>query len=328
MTDSRKVAVAPVLRLHVDDMVGIARRELAAGERLAIDGHQITVATDVPYGHKIALVDIASGDPVKKYGQIIGQATVDVAAGTHVHTHNLAMADFVRASDRNVEIRSVQPLPAGQQATFQGIIRPDGQIATRNYIGILTTVNCSATASRRIADYFSMSGALDEFPNVDGVVALTHATGCGMASAGEGFDVLRRTLAGYAQHPNFAALVVLGLGCEVNQVGALTRSFDLPDSVPLTSMTIQDLGGTKKTIEQGIARIRQLLPAANVIERQPVPASKLVLGLNCGGSDGWSGVTANPALGVAADLLVRNGGTTILAETPEIYGAEHLLTAR
>ncbi|MGH3439835.1 MAG: UxaA family hydrolase [Sciscionella sp.] len=328
MTDSGTGAVEPILRLHADDMVGIARRELAAGEPLTIDGRGFTVATDVPYGHKVALVDIASGCPVTKYGQVIGKATADVAAGTHVHTHNLAMSDFVRTSDRNAEIRPVQTLPIERQATFQGIIRPDGQIATRNYIGILTTVNCSATVSRRIADYFSLSGALDEFSNVDGVVALTHATGCGMAGAGEGFDVLRRTLAGYAQHPNFAALVVLGLGCEVNQVGALTRSFDLPDSVPLTSMTIQDLGGTKKTIEQGIARIKQLLPTVNAIHRQPVPASKLVLGLNCGGSDGWSGVTANPALGVAADLLVRNGGTTILAETPEIYGAEHLLTAR
>jgi altronate hydrolase len=328
ITGSGTAAGEPVLRIGDNDMVGIARRPILAGEAFVTDGRIRTTVTDVPYGHKVALADIAEGVDVRKYGQIIGQATQHIPAGAHVHTHNLAMSSFTRTAEPGGVVHAVEVLPLEQQAAFAGIVRPDGQVATRNYIGIMTTVNCSATAARRIADYFTMSGELDDFPGVDGVVALTHATGCGMATDGEGFAALRRTLTGYAQHPNFAALVVLGLGCEVNQVDALTRAIDLPDWVPLTSMTIQDLGGTKKTVEQGITHIRRLLPAVNDVERRPVPASKLVLGLNCGGSDGWSGVTANPALGVAADLLVKHGGTAILAETPEIYGAEHLLTAR
>ena len=328
MTDSETTSTEAILRLHTDDLVGIARRALKAGESLTVNGNELTVVTDIPSGHKIALGAFAKGDLVRKYGQVIGQATKDIAAGVHVHTHNLAMVDVTRTAESGARGRAAGLLPLDQQATFAGIRRPDGRIATRNYIAVMTTVNCSATAARRIADFFTISGELDDFPNVDGVVALTHATGCGMAAAGEGFEALRRTLSGYAQHPNVAALLVLGLGCEVNQIGALTRSFDLPAWVPLTSMTIQDLGGTKKTVEQGIAHIRQLLPIVNDIERQPVSVSNLVLGLNCGGSDGWSGVTANPALGVAADLLVKHGGTTILAETPEIYGAEHLLTGR
>jgi len=328
MTVSSTASAESVLRLGEDDMVGIARRLIPAGDTFVVDGCELTAVTEVPAAHKVALRDIAPGEAVRKYGQIIGAATEDIAVGAHVHTHNLAMTDFARTAESGPAVHAVEVLPVHQQATFQGIVRPDGRIATRNYIGIMTTVNCSATAARRIADYFTHSGELEDFPRVDGVVALTHATGCGMATEGEGFAALRRTLTGYARHPNFAALVVIGLGCEVNQIDALTRSFQLPDSMPLTSMTIQDLGGTKKTVEQGVADIRALLPLVNDVERQPVPASRLVLGLNCGGSDGWSGVTANPALGVAADLLVSHGGTAILAETPEIYGAEHLLTAR
>jgi altronate hydrolase len=203
-------------------------------------------------------------------------------------------------------------------AHFQGIRRPDGRVATRNYIGILTSVNCSATVARMIASRASTDG----FPNVDGVVALTHGTGCGMAADGDGIRLLRRTLNGYARHPNFAAILVIGLGCEVNQL----TGFDLPVDTP--TMTIQELGGTSATVRRGLEVIRELLPAANAVTRSPVPASELVLGLQCGGSDGYSGITANPALGAAADLLVRHGGTAILAETPEVYGAEHLLTRR
>jgi altronate hydrolase len=205
-------------------------------------------------------------------------------------------------------------------AHFQGIRRPDGRVATRNYIGILTSVNCSATVARMIAS--RAAGLCEGFPNVDGVVALTHGTGCGMAADGDGIRLLRRTLNGYARHPNFAAILVIGLGCEVNQL----TGFDLPVDTP--TMTIQELGGTSATVRRGLEVIRELLPAANAVTRSPVPASELVLGLQCGGSDGYSGITANPALGAAADLLVRHGGTAILAETPEVYGAEHLLTRR
>jgi altronate hydrolase len=211
-------------------------------------------------------------------------------------------------------------------ATFQGIVRQDGQVATRNYIGILTSVNCSATVARMVADHFRNN--LGDYPNVDGVVALTHKTGCGMASEGEGMTLLRRTMTGYARHPNFFSVLGIGLGCEANQIRVWMDSAGLKSSEKLQAFTIQETGGTRKTVEDGIARIKELLPEANKVKREPVPASHLILGLECGGSDGYSGISANPALGAAADLLVKNGGTAILSETPEVYGAEHLLTRR
>jgi altronate hydrolase len=289
------------LLLHPDDDVAVAVHELPG----------------VPRGHKVAVRDIAAGAPVRKYGQVIGVAHVPIATGEHVHTHNLGMSELTRQYEFGTDVRTVEPV--AEPAYFQGIVRADGRVATRNYIGILTSVNCSATVAKMIAARFP---ALDDYPNVDGVVALTHGTGCGMAADGEGIALLRRTLNGYARHPNFAALLVIGLGCEVNQL----TGFDLPAGTP--TMTIQELGGTAATVRAGVERIRELLPAAGAVERVPVPAAELVLGLQCGGSDGYSGVTANPALGAAADLLVRHGGTAILAETPEVYGAEHLLTRR
>ncbi|GAB2840150.1 altronate dehydratase family protein [Actinoallomurus bryophytorum] len=288
------------LLLQPDDDVAVALRDLPG----------------VPRGHKVAVRDLASGAPIRKYGQLIGVATAPITAGSHVHTHNLGMGPHDRDYAFGTDVREVEPVPA--PAHFQGIRRPDGRVATRNYIGILTSVNCSATVARMIAARASTEG----FPNVDGVVALTHGTGCGMASDGDGIRLLRRTLNGYARHPNFAAILVIGLGCEVNQL----TGFDLPADTP--TMTIQELGGTSATVRRGLEVIRELLPAADAVTRVPVPASELVLGLQCGGSDGYSGITANPALGAAADLLVRHGGTAILAETPEVYGAEHLLTRR
>ncbi|GAA4481700.1 altronate dehydratase family protein [Actinoallomurus oryzae] len=290
------------LLLHPEDDVAVALRELPG----------------VPRGHKVAVHDLAVGAPVRKYGQAIGVVTAPIAAGDHVHTHNLGMGPHDRAYDFGTEVRPVEP--ASAPASFQGIVRPDGRVATRNYIGILTSVNCSATVAKRIAS--RASALCEEYPNVDGVVALTHGTGCGMAADGDGIRLLRRTLSGYARHPNFAAILVVGLGCEVNQL----TGFDLPEGTP--TMTIQELGGTSSTVRRGLEVIRELLPAANAVTREPVPASELVLGLQCGGSDGYSGITANPALGAAADLLIRHGGTAILAETPEVYGAEHLLTRR
>jgi altronate hydrolase len=272
----------------------------------------------VPRGHKVAVHDLASGAPIRKYGQLIGVATAPIAAGSHVHTHNLGMGPHDQDYAFGTDVREVEPVSA--PAHFQGIRRPDGRVATRNYIGILTSVNCSATVARMIAS--RAAGLCEGFPNVDGVVALTHGTGCGMAADGDGIRLLRRTLNGYARHPNFAAILVIGLGCEVNQL----TGFDLPVDTP--TMTIQELGGTSATVRRGLEVIRELLPAANAVTRSPVPASELVVGLQCGGSDGYSGITANPALGAAADLLVRHGGTAILAETPEVYGAEHLLTRR
>jgi len=288
------------LLLQPEDDVAVALRDL--------DG--------VPRGHKVAVRALAEGAPIRKYGQVIGVATAPIAAGDHVHTHNLGMGPHDTDYAFGTDLRAVEPPEA--PARFQGIVRPDGRVATRNYIGILTSVNCSATVARTIANRASVEG----FPNVDGVVALTHGTGCGMAADGDGIRLLRRTLNGYARHPNFAAILVIGLGCEVNQL----TGFDLPEGTP--TMTIQELGGTSATVRRGLEVIRELLPAANAVTREPVPAAELVLGLQCGGSDGYSGITANPALGAAADLLVRHGGTAILAETPEVYGAEHLLTRR
>ncbi len=313
----------PTIRLHPADDVVIARVAVPAGTVLVTEGG-LRVTTSVPAGHKIAVRAVAPGQPVRRYGQIIGFASGAIAAGDHVHTSNLAMGDFARDYAYGADQRPTQPLPPGP--TFQGIVRADGRVATRNYLGILTSVNCSATVARLVADHFR--NRLDAFPNVDGVVALTHKSGCGMASEGEGMEMLRRTMAGYARHPNLCAVQVVGLGCEANQISRLVSTQALESGGKFSSYTIQGSGGTRQAVREGIARVEAALPGANQVVRRPVPASHLMLGLQCGGSDGYSGISANPALGVAVDRLVRLGGTAILSETPEIYGAEHLLTRR
>jgi altronate hydrolase len=267
------------------------------------------------------------GEAVRKYGQILGFATAPIAVGEHVHTHNLGMGNFDRDYAFGVDAKPTDYVPEAQRATFEGIVRADGRVATRNFLGVLTSVNCSASAARFIAEQFR-GGALAEFPDVDGVVALGHGTGCGMGIDGEPMHLLRRTIAGYARHPNFAGILILGLGCETNQISGLLQAEGLEEGPMLTTMTIQDTGGTTKTVREGVARLKAMLPAANAVRRQTVPASHLTLALQCGGSDGYSGITANPALGACVDLLVRHGGTAVLSETPEIYGAEHLLTRR
>jgi altronate hydrolase len=317
----------PVIRLHLDDDVVIARQQLVSGK--IIDSEGITVAGLIPPGHKMAVRDVAAGAAGRRYGQIIGFASKPITVGQHVHTHNLAIGDFTRDYAYSQDMRSASYPPP--TATFEGIVRGDGRVATRNYIGILTSVNCSATVARAIADRFRRDifpHMLADFPQVDGVVALTHGVGCAVDPAGEGLAVLQRTLGGYACHPNFASVLVIGLGCETNQISSLLETQGLKTSATLKAFTIQDTGGTTKTIARGIELIREMLPAANAVQRQPVPASHLTVGLQCGGSDGYSGITANPVLGAAVDLLVRQGGTAILSETPEIYGAEHLLTRR
>jgi altronate hydrolase len=312
------------VRLHAADNVVVAAREIPEGT--AVGG--VTARRDIPRGHKIAVAEITQGEPVRKYNQIIGFATSPIVPGDHVHTHNVEFRAFERDYAVGADVTETQFVPESERATFQGIVRPDGKVATRNYLGILTSVNCSATAAKMIADQFRRPGLLDEFPNVDGVVALTHGTGCGMADDGEGIAVLRRTLAGYAEHPNFAGFLLLGLGCEVNQIRGVTEGWRLDPSRPVATMTIQEQGGTVATVRAGVEALKGMLPQANEVTRQTVPASELVLGLNCGGSDAYSGITANPALGAAVDILVRHGGTAVLGETPEIYGAEHLLTRR
>jgi altronate hydrolase len=237
------------------------------------------------------------------------------------------MASFARDYAFCADARATAMVPEAERATFHGILRADGRVATRNYLGILTSVNCSVTAAKLIADQFR-AGALADFPHVDGVVALGHGTGCGMASEGEAMDLLRRTIGGYARHANFAGVLILGLGCEANQIGGLMAAEGLSAGPFLETMTIQERGGTAKTVREGVARLKEMLPEADRVRRRPVPASHLTLALQCGGSDGYSGITANPALGACVDLLVRHGGTAVLSETPEIYGAEHLLTRR
>jgi altronate hydrolase len=311
------------IRLHPNDDVVIARQQLVSGTTLLDEN--VKVSGLVPPGHKVATRAIKQGEPVKRYNQIIGFAKRGIAPGEHVHLHNLAMGDFSRDYAFGADVKPTQFFEA--PASFKGIVRSDGRVATRNYIGVLSTVNCSATVAHGIADAFK-GEALKQFPNVDGVVALTHGSGCGMDVQGESMKVLRRTLGGYARHANFAGVLIVGLGCEANQISALLGAEHLQEGALLRTFSIQDTGGTARTVARGVAMVKEMLPLANKVSRETVPAGHLTLGLQCGGSDGYSGITANPALGAAVDLLVRHGGTAILSETPEIYGAEHLLTRR
>jgi altronate hydrolase len=318
-----------IIRLHADDNVVVAREPLATGLEIAAE-HLVMKGQVLP-GHKVATRAIEAGEPIVKYGQVIGFASRAIAPGEHVHTQNVALHEFDRAYEFSTGARPTDYIvPA---ATFQGIVRPDGRVATRNYIGLLSSVNCSATVSQRIAAAFQRDpltggGLLADYPHVDGVVALTHRTGCGQAAEGTGIDVLRRTMGGFARHANFGATFTVGLGCESNQISQIVKTQGLKMARTTGAFTIQEVGGARRTVERGIAQILELLPDVNRVHRQPVPASELILALQCGGSDGYSGITANPALGVASDLLVRHGGTVVLSETPETYGAEHLLTRR
>jgi len=311
------------LRLNPADDVVIACRELEAGTNLLKEN--VVCRERIPAGHKVATRAVAKNEPVRRYNQIIGFATQAIEPGAHVHVHNLEVRDFTRDYAFGEAYVPTKFVP--EPATFQGIVRPDGRVATRNYIGILSTVNWSATVAKHVAKAFE-GEALASHPNVDGVVALTHTAGCGMDTSGEGMDILRRTLAGYARHANFAGILIIGLGCEANQMDALFFTQGLAQGPLLKAMTIQDKGGTAKAVAEGVALVKEMLPVADEVVRSTCPASALVVGLQCGGSDGYSGITANPALGAAVDLLVQNGGTAILSETPEIYGAEHLLTRR
>jgi altronate hydrolase len=340
-----------LLVLRDGDDVAVATRDLVPGDSVEVPGGGAVVVRDaVPRGHKVALRPVAAGGPVHKYGQVIGVATAPITPGDHVHTHNLGFEPGERAAQLggvHTELR----VPDGEpRPTFRGYRRADGRVGTRNYVAILTSVNCSASTARMIADQFRGS-ALDEFENVDGVIALTHTSGCGLVPDSEGGQILLRTLRGYAAHPNVAGLLVLGLGCEMVPGAALSARSgsvtdlgmpgvgapdaeahgllaSIPDDTVVRSMTIQETGGVRASVRAGVAAVREMLPIVDARRREECDASELVLGLNCGGSDGYSGITANPALGWASDRLVAYGGTSVLAETPEVYGAEHLLTAR
>jgi altronate hydrolase len=327
MPQAIDAAMAPLIRLNDADNVLIAREALTLGRQVQLGDTVVRIRAQVPAGHKIAANAIARGEAIRKYDTVIGRAARDIEAGDHVHTHNIELIDFERDPGFGLDVRPVDYVPQAERATFMGIVRPDGRVATRNFIGILASVNCSSTVIKNIAAWFTPE-RLAAYPNVDGVVAFAQTSGCGMSSPSEHFDVLRRTIAGYARHPNLAGVLIVGLGCERNQVSDLVSSQGLEKDESMRTLVMQDNGGTRATIEAGIAAIQSMLPVANCIERQRVSASHLKIGLECGGSDGFSGITANPALGAAMDILVRHGGTAILSETPEIHGVEYMLTRR
>ncbi|MBB5686616.1 UxaA family hydrolase [Sphingobium boeckii] len=320
MTTNTIILPATTILLDPADDVAIAIADIEAGSLLPY-GDTIAIEA-IPAGHKIARHAIAVDAPVRRYGQVIGFATQPIPAGAHVHVHNIEVRDFARADASGRDYRATAMVP--HPATFDGYMRADGRAGTRNYVGIIASVNCSATICRAIADRFRG----EDFPGIDGVVPITHSQGCGIDTSGEGMDVLRRTLAGYARHPNFGAVLLIGLGCEANQIAGMFDAESLETGPRLRTLVIQDEGGTVATIRRGEDIVRELIASASADRRTALPVSHLTLGLQCGGSDGYSGITANPALGAAVDLLIANGGTAILSETPEIYGAEHLLTAR
>jgi altronate hydrolase len=335
------MAVVPLsqyaVHLRPDDNIAVATRPVPAGSELAFEEARVTLPIAVKLGHKFAVRPIRAGEPVRKFGQIIGFAGRDVAPGEHVHVHNVKAERFERDYAFGADRPAPLPPPA-EWRTFRGYDRgPDRpahqRYATRNYVAIISTVNCSASTSKYVAERIRASGVLRDFPNVDGVVPIVHRMGCGMQYEGPDHRQLERTLAGFARHPNVAAYILIGLGCEIVQASHLIETeglIQLGNSVkkPPVSLTIQDCGGIGKTVDAGVKAVIDLLPRVNNVQRVELPAKHLILGTNCGGSDGNSGVTANPALGIASDLIVQQGGTSILGETPEIYGAEHVLTRR
>lgn len=329
-------AAAPIplsqvaIHLHPDDNVAIARQPLLQGMALQFNANTLLHIRDtIPPGHKVSLREVAAGAAVRRYGQFIGAATKPIPPGSHVHTHNLSVAAFDKDYAVGVDVKPIEFVPAEQRRTFMGYARRDGRVGTRNTIAVISSVNCSAHTVRQIAAHFTRE-VLAAYPNVDDVIAIAHASGCGARLGGADYQLLQRTLAGMANNPNVGGYILVGLGCEVNQVQDLIENYGLRHAsgqAPL-SLTIQETGGIRKTVQAGIEAVKTLLPLVNATARTPQPISALNVALQCGGSDGWSGVTANPALGLAVDELVRHGGTAVLSETTEIYGAEHLLTRR
>ncbi len=314
-----------MLRLHETDNVMIATRTVEKGEAGA---EHVAANTRVMRGHKMAAVAIPKATPIRKFGQIIGFAKSDIAAGDWVHEQNVEMGELSHDYAFAQAARNVEILPVNQQATFAGFRRKNGKVGTRNYIGIMTSVNCSATVASHIAKEVEKQGLLDDYPNIDGVVALTQDNGCVIDYRGVIFDTFKRTAWGYATNPNMGGVMMVGLGCEGFQIPRFKAAYKVEENELFRTMTIQESGGTRKTVDKGLEYVKEMLKSVNDVKRETCPASELVLALQCGGSDGYSGITANPALGAAVDLLVKHGGTGILSETPEIYGAEHLLTRR
>ncbi len=324
------------VQLSPVDNIAVAARNLPAGTEVRHNGSVLRLAQRVGLGHKLALRDIRPGEAIHKYGQIIGFAGMEIPAGGLVHVHNVSAEKFERDYAFCRDCPPAPPRPS-EERFFQGYDRGDGRHGTRNYIALISTVNCSASTSKYVSEQVKATGLLKNYPNVDGVVAITHKAGCAMQYGGPDHRQLERTLAGFAKHPNVAAYILIGLGCETGQATHLIENEGLTqlgfsrgsqNRVAPPVITIQECGGIKKTVDAGVKAVAELLPRVNDVQRVKLPASKIILGTNCGGSDGNSGVTANPALGVASDLLIAQGGASIIGETPEIYGAEHLLTRR
>ena len=318
--------VSPVLQMRPGDEVAIALRDIAQGEPLGL--FPVSAATAVPFGHKITLVAIEPGQIIHRLGQPIGRAITAVPAGAHIHVHNMGFDTSMVTRSIGTRLRNTDATASGDIPTFQGYLRDGDKIGTRNYVGILTSVNCSSLVARMIADHFRDPAKLAPYAAVDGVVALTHKSGCSVAEGSRSMGMLRRTLAGYARHPNFSGVLLVGLGCEDNQIDQLIENEHLALGPNLRKLVMQETGGTRTSVQRGIAEVEAMLEIASNAKRQTLPASQITVGLQCGGSDSFSGITANPALGAAVDRLVACGGTAILSETPEIYGAENLLLER
>ncbi len=327
---SLPTAANAAILLHSRDNVAIARLALPPGQSIDVQNVTVLTTAPIPAGHKFATRAIPPGEPVYRYGSVIGFATKPIAPGDHVHVHNVGFEEL----DPAAALTEAQPpkvlssssaTPVVSQ-TFLGYQRSDGRVGTRNYIAIVAASNCAAFTAQLIADSFTHESLPS---NLDGVVAFPHGEGCAH-SIGPDTEQLERTLKGVLDHPNVSAALILGLGCEVNQISHyLGRADQLPD-VPATlqGLTLQESGGTRSAVEAARKHVRDFIERAAAEKRTEVPASKIVLGLNCGGSDSFSGITANPALGYCSDLLVQQGGTAVLAETTEIFGAEHLLLRR
>ena len=307
-----------VIILSKKDNVAVAAMSIPAHKEI---NSNLKSKDSIPFGHKIALSNINKNDFIYKYGQVIGIASKDIVEGEHVHSHNLEFTEFQREfkinKQKNTEYKSENNF------FFEGFKRKNGKAGTRNYIGLLSTVNCSATVVKKIANNINNNPELQKYDNIDGVVCLKHSSGCGMNNKGYGMKVFNQTIEGFKHHPNFSKVFVIGLGCECAQISLYKEEDD-----KVIYMNIQDEGGTKKIIESVSNQIFDMLPNLDADKRVKIPVSELIVALQCGGSDAYSGITANPALGYASDLLVKQGGSTILSETPEIYGAEHLLIER
>ncbi|WP_417447393.1 UxaA family hydrolase [Kangiella sp.] len=318
-------SISPIIRLDDNDNVIIARIPISAGT--VIKSESLSVLNDIDQGHKIASRFLSAGTPILKYNTVIGYASEDIHSGTWVHSHNIRFDEVSKDYAFSKHYIPTNYIPESERATFQGIVREDGRVATRNYLGVFVVGNCGATTARMISNYFD-DERLESYSNVDGVIPYVHEMGCGMEMTGEPMDLLRRTLAGYIRHPNTAGALIIALGCERNNLAGFLEQESLTTGKMLKTLVMQELGGTANTIQLGKQIIKKMLPIANKIHRETVSAEHIIVGLQCGGSDGLSGLSANPALGKAVDILVRNGGTAILSETSEIFGVEHTLTTR